>query len=108
MWLVCIIIFAVIILVAIYDVKRTKAMQQVIKSVTIISTDSKKDIEDSVKRGLIGKAILGNVGMVAGVTTGKNDINTTFLVEYIDGSKQTLTVNNDSVEYRRLCEFIDV
>lgn len=74
------------------------------------STDSRKKVGSSVARGLVGGALLGPVGAIAGATTGKNKVNntTTFLVQYKDGHKETVTVDNSSAKFNELCKYLDM
>ena len=60
----------------------------------------------AVARGLVGGALLGPVGAVAGAATGRQrtTVNehhtTTFMVYYIDGSHRVETVENTTERYR--------
>ena len=81
-----------------------------IKQVMIIGnqSDSRKKIGSTVIRGAIGNSLLGPVGLVGGAMSGKNKVNSTstFLIEYLDGHKETKVVKNDSAEYKKLCNYI--
>lgn len=77
-----------------------------IKKVTIVSNDSRKKVSSTIARGAVGGALLGPVGMVGGALSGKNKNTTTFLIEYINGNKETKIVDNESEEFKKLCNYI--
>ena len=72
------------------------------------NSDSRKSVSSSVMRGAVGGALLGPVGLVGGALSGKNKVTneTTFLIEYEDGHRETKTVNNDSFEFKNLCKYL--
>lgn len=71
----------------------------------IVGEDSRKSVVSTVTRGAVGTAVLGPVGMLAGLS-GKNKKETTFLIEYSNGSRQTRTVKNNSSEYKLYCKYL--
>lgn len=81
-----------------------------IKQVMILNTvnDSRKSFGSSVAKGVVGDLAFGPVGAISGAISGKNKISstTTFLIEYMNGSKVTKTVDNNSKEYKELCKYI--
>lgn len=81
-----------------------------IKQVMIIgnNTDSRKKVGSTIIRGAIGNAVLGTTGLVGGVLSGKNKVSnkTTFLIEYEDGHRETKTVDNNSAEFNKLCNYL--
>lgn len=81
-----------------------------IKQVMILNTvnDSRKSFSSSVIKGTVGNFALGPIGAISGAVSGKNKISskTTFLVEYMNGSKETKTVDNNSKEYKELSKYI--
>ena len=74
------------------------------------SQDSRKKVGSTVVRGAIGGAVLGPAGLVGGALSGKNKIKnkTTFLIQYADGHRETKEVDNDSAEFDRLCNYLDM
>ena len=77
---------------------------------TILNTinDSRKKAGSTLVRGAVGGALFGVVGLAAGTMSSKNKIEsrTTFLIEYANGKKDTKTVDNNSKEYKTLCQYL--
>ena len=88
------------------QIKRAKTIKQVI--IVNNSSDSRKKVGSTVIRGAIGNAVLGHAGLVGGALSGKNKVSnkTTFLIEYEDGHRETKEVDNDSHEFKRLCNYL--
>lgn len=89
------------------DVNTSKKMKMISKT-KIISTDSKKKAGSAITRGAIGGTILGPAGLVGGAISGKNKNSTTFLIKYTNGEQETKTVENNSPEYKTLCQYLDI
>ena len=81
----------------IFDIERT----------IIVGQDSKRSATSSAARGLVGAAVLGPVGALAGGVSGKNKNKTTFQVIYKNGRQKTVTVKNNSAEFKKLCKYLD-
>lgn len=79
-----------------------------IKKVIILSNSSQKKVGSAVIRGAVGGALLGPVGLVGGAISGKNKNQTTFLIEFADGHKETKIVDNNSPEFEKLCKYIEM
>lgn len=77
-----------------------------IKRTAIISSTDNTKSKYSLTKGAIGGALLGPIGFLAGNGV-KTESNTTFLIEYYDGSKQNMTVKTDSFMYRTLCKYLN-
>lgn len=94
------------------EYKEKMRKSQTISKVMIVggSSDSRKKVGSSLMRGAIGGALLGPVGLVGGALSGKNKITneTTFLIEYEDGHRETKTVDNNSSEFERLCKYLEM
>ena len=79
----------------------------VIVRTSIIGNDSRKSATSSVIRGSVGGVLLGPIGLVGGLLSGKNRNKTTFLIYYSDGSKKTLTVKTGGVLFNQLIKFMN-
>lgn len=86
--------------------RETKPKIYIVRT-TIVATDSKKDSLSSATRGAVGTAVGGVVGGMVGVATAKNNNKTTFLIEYSNGEKETITVNNNSPYFEKYCNYLD-
>lgn len=90
--------------------QRRKAIT--IQKVQIINSNSnsRKKAGSSISRGIVGGALLGPAGMVGGALSGKNKVTntTTFLIQYVDGHKETKTVKNDSFEFKKLIQYVEM
>lgn len=104
-WFFIIFIILIVIASLAYNIEQHS---KEIRKVVIVSSDSRKKVGSVASRGIVGGALLGPVGLVAGAASGKNKNSTTFLIEYKDGSKETRTVANNSSEFERLCRFIEM
>lgn len=51
--------------------------------------------------------MFGAAGLVGGALSGKNKDSTTFLIFYKDGTKQTRTVKNNSLEFNKLVQYVE-
>lgn len=76
-----------------------------IKKTIIVASSSRKKSTSAVGRGIIGVSIAGPVGMLAGLGA-KNEDKTTFQVIYTDGSQKTITVKNNSEEFKKYCKYL--
>lgn len=74
------------------------------------TTDSRKKVGSSVMRGMVGGALLGPAGLIGGAVSGKNKTTTqtTFVIEYNDGHRETKTVDNNSKEFHKLCNYLEM
>lgn len=82
---------------------------------TIVSTmivdstsSSKKKVGSTAVRGMVGGALLGPAGLVAGALSGKNKVDSkvTFLIEFADGHRETRVVKSNSFEFKNLCQYL--
>lgn len=83
-------------------------MAKKILKTKIVDNDQRKSAASGVIRGAVGTALLGPIGLVAGAVSAKNKKNTTFLIEYEDGSRDTKTVKTGSGEYKKLIKYIEM
>lgn len=88
------------------QLKKSKTIKQVM--IVSNSSDSRKKVGSTIIRGAIGNAVLGTTGLVGGALSGKNKVSnkTTFLIEYEDGHRETKTVDNNSAEFNKLCNYL--
>ena len=77
-----------------------------IKRTIIVSQTSQKKATSAIGRGLVGGALLGPVGLLAGVSA-KSKETTTFQVIYNNGTQKTETVPNDSSKFKEYCKYLD-
>lgn len=89
------------------SINRNKIIKTAIISNT---TDSRKKAGSTIIRGAVGGSILGPVGMLGGAMSGKNKVTnkTTFLIEYADGHRETKEVKNNSIDFKYLCDYLDM
>ena len=78
-----------------------------IKKTIIVSQSSRKKATSAIGRGLIGNAILGPVGLLAGGMSAKSKEKTTFQVIYNSGKQKTITVSNGSFAFKEYCKYLD-
>lgn len=78
-----------------------------IKKTIIVSQSSRKKATSAISRGLIGGAILGPVGLLAGASA-KSKETTTFQVIYNNGKQETIIVENGSRMFKEYCKYLDV
>lgn len=94
------------------ELKEKIRKSQTISKVMIVggSSDSRKKVGSSIMRGAVGGTLLGPVGLVGGALSGKNKITneTTFLIEYEDGHRETKIVDNNSSEFEKLCKYLEM
>lgn len=64
-----------------------------VKAYEVVTEESRKSASSSLVRGLVGGALLGGVGMVAGAVSGKNNDTYEVAVEFVDGKKTLLQLD---------------
>ena len=79
---------------------------QTITEVMIIDTDSRKSTASTVGRGLVGGALFGGIGLVAGAATARNKKETSFRITYESGRMEVKTCKNGSREYNKYIKMI--
>ena len=67
--------------------------QETIKDYQIITEDSRKSTSSSIVRGLIGGALLGPVGLIAGGVSGKNKKTYQIELTWIDNKKSIIEID---------------
>jgi len=65
-----------------------------IDSYEVVSTDQRKSAISGIVRGLIGNALLGQAGMVGGTLSAKNNKSFLLAVEFRDGKRSLLEIND--------------
>lgn len=79
-----------------------------ITKTAIIHTATKKDNNDTLKRGVVGGWLFGTTGAIVGTATGKETEYTTFLIIYSDDSRETKEVENGSALYNHYIQYLEV
>lgn len=77
-----------------------------IKKTIIVASNSRKKIISTVGRGVVGGALIGPVGLLAGMT-GKNKETTTFQIIYNNGNQETVTVKTGGWMFKEYCKYLD-
>lgn len=77
-----------------------------IAKVMIVGHDSRKKATSVIGRGIVGGALLGPVGLLAGAS-GKNKNKTTFLIIYNNGKRETITTKNNGFLYKKLIQYVE-
>ena len=85
-----------------------KHPEHIITRTVIIGHDSQMDMKSAIKRGIIGGALLGDIGAMGGMLSAKQKVFTTFLVYYKDGHTETDEVENGSQMYNIYISYLDV
>lgn len=67
---------------------------QTVKSHEVITEDITKDAASGVARGIVGGALLGPVGLLAGAMSAKNNNVRHVAIEWLDGQTSLLEVDN--------------
>ena len=75
-----------------------------VKAYELVTEETSKSAASGIARGLIGGALLGGVGMVAGAMSAKNKGTYTVAVEFMDGKRSLLEL--DKSAYDRLVKIL--
>ena len=86
-------------------VKPIQFNSKAIVKTIIVSQSSRKKATSTVARGLVGHAIMGPIGLLAGAS-GKTKEETTFQVIYANGRQETVTVPNNSYKFKEYCKYL--
>lgn len=79
-----------------------------IAKTVIVGTDSRKSAGSGISRGIIGGSLFGPIGAIGGALSAKNKNRTVFLIIYKDNTRETLTVANDSLEYKEYIKYLEI
>jgi hypothetical protein len=71
-----------------------------VKTYELITEEHQKSAKSGIAKGLVGGALLGPVGMIAGAFSAKNKGRYTVALEFIDGKKSLIEV--DELGYKTL------
>lgn len=74
--------------------KKLYINKDTVEAYELVTDDSKKSAASGVARGLVGGALLGPVGMLAGGLSAKNKKSYTLILQYKDGDKSLIEVND--------------
>ena len=84
-----------------------KEADKTIVSAVLISAQNKKSGASALGRAVVGGALLGPVGAIAGASTGKSYAKSaTFSVKYASGRTSTETVSVDSKRFKELSSYL--
>ena len=83
------------------------AKKRIIKTM-IAGENSRRSAKSGVVRGAVGGALLGPLGMLAGVGSAKQKGKTTFVVQYSDGSRRTVTVKTGGMSFKTYVRYLDM
>lgn len=75
--------------------KRVYISRDTVTSYDVVDEDSRKSAGSGVARGLVGGALLGPVGAVAGGLSAKNKRSITIAIEFKDGKRSLLEVDGN-------------
>ncbi|MCR5623506.1 MAG: hypothetical protein K6G18_16830 [Treponema sp.] len=65
-----------------------------VKAYELVTEDSQKSMASGIARGLVGGALLGGVGLVAGATTAKSKGTYRVAIEFMDGKKSLFELDD--------------
>ena len=65
-----------------------------VKSYELVTEESKKSASSSLVRGLVGGALLGGVGAIAGAVSAENKGTYEVAIEFMDGKKCLLSLDD--------------
>lgn len=66
-----------------------------VRKYEVIDQDKTKDLASAFGRGLVGKAFLGTVGMMAGVISAQNSTAVIISIEFKNGDKSLIEVDKN-------------
>lgn len=84
--------------------KRIKLTKDMVESYELITDDHRKSAASGIARGLVGGALLGPVGMLAGGLSAKNKGTYQVAVEFKDGKRSLLEL--DDLTYKTLIKIL--
>lgn len=68
--------------------------KETVESYEVITEESRKSAASGIARGIVGGALLGPVGMLAGGLSAKNKGTITIAIQFKDGKKSLLEVDD--------------
>lgn len=69
--------------------------KETVASYEEVGAESQKSLSSSVAKGLVGGAILGGIGAIAGASSGKSKTAHTVSIIFKDGTKSLCEMDND-------------
>ena len=84
--------------------KRTNLTRDMVKSYEVITEEHRKSAASGIVRGLVGGALLGGVGLVAGAVSAKNKGTYQVAIQFKDGKKSLLQL--DDKAYKTLVKIL--
>jgi hypothetical protein len=86
--------------------KQFFSSKPVLVKTMIVGNITRKSGSSSVIRGVVGETLLGPIGLVGGLLSGKNRNKTTFLLIYSNGARKTITVKTNGTEFNYFVKFL--
>lgn len=74
--------------------KKLYLNKDTVEAYELITDETRKSAASGVARGLVGGALLGPVGMLAGGLSAKNKKSYTMVIQFKDGKKSLIEVND--------------
>jgi hypothetical protein len=77
-----------------YGFTKLKLTKNIVESIEVITEEHRKSAASGVARGLVGGALLGPVGLLAGGISAKSKGNYQLAVQFKDGKNSLLEIDN--------------
>ena len=74
--------------------KKLYLNKDTVEAYELITDETRKSAASGIARGLVGGALLGPVGMLAGGLSAKNKKSYTMVIQFKDGKKSLIEVND--------------
>ncbi len=84
--------------------KRIKLTKDMVDSYEVVTEEHRKSAASGIARGLVGGALLGGVGLVAGAVSAKNKGTYQVAIQFKDGKKSLLQL--DDKAYKTLVKIL--
>ncbi|SCL85117.1 hypothetical protein [Sporanaerobacter sp. PP17-6a] len=84
--------------------KKIKLSKDIVENYEIINTEYRKSAASGAARGIIGGALLGGAGLIAGSISGKNKGKYQITIQFKDGKRSLLEL--DDLTYKMLMQVI--
>ena len=66
-----------------------------VRSYEVVDQESTKSLGSALGRGLLGNALLGSTGMMAGVVSAKNTLAIIVSIEFLNGDKSLIEIDKN-------------
>lgn len=68
--------------------------KRMVANIVEINTESNKSVSNTIGRSIVGGALLGGVGAIAGAVTSKNNVSHTIMIQFKDGKKSLIEIDD--------------